>query len=1062
MGFCRFGQSCKFEHVDSGTFGGNPGNQAQQGRRNNARGRGGDAGMNYEWFDGSSSNTQGSGFRPQQWGRGRFPNSGAQRGQPPRSGNQRQGDRDISKPSYHGVTPPKPVLDIGWKRGLPPDDFRFKSICPTLDDIIVDEYPDPSENIIHTAYDSTNQYLETHFHLLRADCTIPVRTAIRAYRDGAVEDNDMMVYTNVRPMSLLFATIGLVHRMSFVVDGRRVNWRQSKRLIPGTIVCLSTDQFETFRFATVVERDMDCLTNPRDLQIGIRFLQPDSRVDFDRDIKYIMIEATQGYYEAYQHVLRCLQNIDPYELPFQPQLIGLEHDLRQPLYSQGVGQLQDKDRIAASVQEFPSILKGSGEIHRDAVQPSVVDAVERLLTTELAVLQGPPGTGKTFLGLLAAHTLINRCSPGIIHPIVVICQTNHALDQFLEGIMTFESKVVRIGSRSKSTIVSPNTLYNIRMKYKDNPEEARMDGVQSNPPIRFFKMKDQLESEMLTLLEELTEEYIPLDKFLENKIISQEQYNSFSQDDWVMSPDQDEVTTARSWLQDAPDIPDPSRLAIFDDANLQDDIIPEIDEDELEDRVDEFMAGNIDERKISGQSVHLKRSIVCNLDSAIVGDVKEYLTSSNVHDIPGAKRMGVYRVWLQKFQTIVSHKLGQLQKTYDIVCENIRHQNRHNDLQILKRARVVGMTTTAASKYHDMLCLLQPKVIICEEASETLEAHLLAALTPSVEHFILIGDHEQLRPSMSVHDLKVKNIDVSLFERLVMNDFPYSMLDVQRRMRPEIRSLVNPIYPNLHDHESVRKYDNVRGMVHNLWFLTHDEPDMLGPNQSHINQHEVGVATKLAVYLLQQGYACSEITILTMYSGQRTLIQDKLRQSHLRAARDIRVSTVDGFQGEENEIIILSLVRSNANNNIGFLRTSNRVCVGLSRAKKGLYILGNAGLLMEQSDLWNTIIHSLMPDRSEFRIGNRIQLRCQTHPDEVSEVALEAEFDAVEQGGCSRPCGGTFDGCGHPCPFPCHTSEHIFMNCNHECGQTLSCGKHVCARTCSDQCRPCEYCTSDG
>jgi superfamily I DNA and/or RNA helicase len=70
-----------------------------------------------------------------------------------------------------------------------------------------------------------------------------------------------------------------------------------------------------------------------------------------------------------------------------------------------------------------------------------------------------------------------------------------------------------------------------------------------------------------------------------------------------------------------------------------------------------------------------------------------------------------------------------------------------------------------------------------------------------------------------------------------------------------------------------------------------------------------------------------------MYSGQRNLIQDRLRRIGEQDAERIRVSTVDGFQGEENEIIILSLVRSNASS-IGFLRTSNRVCVGLSRAKK--------------------------------------------------------------------------------------------------------------------------------
>jgi len=115
--------------------------------------------------------------------------------------------------------------------------------------------------------------------------------------------------------------------------------------------------------------------------------------------------------------------------------------------------------------------------------------------------------------------------------------------------------------------------------------------------------------------------------------------------------------------------------------------------------------------------------------------------------------------------------------------------------------------------------------MLCEEASETLEAHLLCALTPSVEHFILIGDHEQLRPSVSVHDLTFKLIDVSLFERLVKNKFPFSTLDCQRRMRPEIRQLLKPIYPKLKDHETVTKYGDVRGMVDNvsycndLWVL---------------------------------------------------------------------------------------------------------------------------------------------------------------------------------------------------------------------------------------------------
>jgi superfamily I DNA and/or RNA helicase len=63
----------------------------------------------------------------------------------------------------------------------------------------------------------------------------------------------------------------------------------------------------------------------------------------------------------------------------------------------------------------------------------------------------------------------------------------------------------------------------------------------------------------------------------------------------------------------------------------------------------------------------------------------------------------------------------------------------------------------------------------------------------------------------------------------------------------------------------------------------------------------------------------------------------------------VRISIVDNFQGEENDIIILSLVRSNDEAKVGFLKTENRVCVALSRAKKGFYLIGNMGNLAARS-----------------------------------------------------------------------------------------------------------------
>lgn len=105
------------------------------------------------------------------------------------------------------------------------------------------------------------------------------------------------------------------------------------------------------------------------------------------------------------------------------------------------------------------------------------------------------------------------------------------------------------------------------------------------------------------------------------------------------------------------------------------------------------------------------------------------------------------------------------------------------------------MTTTGAAMHQAALRSLKPRIVIVEEAAEVLEAHLLASLTVACEHFILIGDHQQLRPNPAVYELaKHYHLDVSLFERLINNDFPYRMLKKQHRMRPEISRALMPFF----------------------------------------------------------------------------------------------------------------------------------------------------------------------------------------------------------------------------------------------------------------------------
>jgi superfamily I DNA and/or RNA helicase len=222
-----------------------------------------------------------------------------------------------------------------------------------------------------------------------------------------------------------------------------------------------------------------------------------------------------------------------------------------------------------------------------------------------------------------------------------------------------------------------------------------------------------------------------------------------------------------------------------------------------------------------------------------------------------------------------------------------------------------------------------------EEAAEVFEAHVVSALSKDCEHLILIGDHNQLRPNPAVYKLVTDyNLDISLFERLVMNNTKKVMLTCQHRMRPEISVLMKHFYEQkIADAKSVLSFGNVLGLDKNIFFFNHSHlENRLNESKSKANFFESKFLVKLCQFLLRQSYAQTQITVLTMYLGQMTEVKNRLRALELT---EIKVTTVDNYQGEENDFVLLSLVRSNTYGSIGFLEVNNRVCVALSRARKG-------------------------------------------------------------------------------------------------------------------------------
>ena len=344
------------------------------------------------------------------------------------------------------------------------------------------------------------------------------------------------------------------------------------------------------------------------------------------------------------------------------------------------------------------------------------------------------------------------------------------------------------------------------------------------------------------------------------------------------------------------------------------------------------------------------------------------------------------------------------------------------------------MTTTGLSKYRGLISGLKPKIVLIEEAAETFEAYVAAACFDSAEQLILVGDHQQLRAHCTDKGLEGDPffLDVSMFERLVRNNVEYAQLTRQRRMIPEIRRALKGIYPKLEDHPSVFHKASVPGMGGvNSFFFVHNHPEAKDSLKSCININEAAMIVEFFCYLIHNGIKSTEITVLTFYNGQRKEVFKRLKIHPLLQGHTFKVATVDSYQGEENAVVILSLVRDNADNIIGFLDVENRVCVALSRAQRGFYLFGNAPMLCKANTLWSKVVKTM--GKNPRRVGENLPLQCSNHG-KVSYVSskstqifllfvtkryLDADQIRGRWGGCMAPCGQDLE-CGHTCPLPCH------------------------------------------
>ncbi|XP_033626042.1 NFX1-type zinc finger-containing protein 1-like [Asterias rubens] len=939
----------------------------------------------------------------------------------------------------------------------PQVNFRDIKIFPTSSEIWEPTKPFLRKNIIKGRYQDVEHYLDVQFRLLREDFVAPLREGIIEFLSVANSHHqDIRVYRNVTFQSKKMGRRSLQYTLKLDVKSlRRINWEN--RLIYGSFVCLSKDNFKSLLCAFVADRNTENLEKGL---VDVCFLPESSNAPTGT---FVMVESV-SFFEPYRHVLLGLQRMDSDNFPFERYIVNVSSNVRTPKYlSEDCSDVYDlRPLVVETDQVFQD--EGLTETFENAAFVSILDpqswptaealhldesqkaAVQAALTKEFAIIQGPPGTGKTYIGLKIIELLLfNTPKTPDASPILVVCYTNHALDQFLEGVLNFgEENLVRVGGRSKSDALGEKNL----KEKKKLPREFRLKQIQreKNAKKKLHRTKLEIQSTLSDVACAKTAilKVETLIYYMSDKNRTGFQNNIKRQGE--------PTTNLLKWLNvvdstDSYEVYDKS-IGVDDDSKQKQD---DDDEDES--------SSSDDEEEITAYSIECEKRCGMNLDTTPKEELKkddmmsdrEASRVTNVWSLTLSDRWRLYRLWVKKYIEEQEEMLTGYRISYDSLSNEYEAIKASVDLEVLSKARVIGMTTTGAARCQSMLKLLGPRIVIVEEAAEVLEAHIITALTAKCQHLILIGDHQHLKPNPTVYRLaKGFNLDTSLFERMVNNGVPCQTLNHQHRMRPEISKLMKKhFYNNLYDDESVKGFDDIKGVAHNMFFIDHNQFEDEGDdNKTKSNQHEAEVLVELCRYLLHQGYRPKQITILTTYLGQLFTFKKLMDKETFEG---VRVSVVDNFQGEENDIILLSLVRSNEEGSIGFLKTSNRVCVALSRARMGFYCIGNANIL-RKSSIWSSILRTL---EDEKKISSSLALVCQNHL-VVTAVASARDFkEKVQDGGCGEPCGNRLP-CNHICKLHCHPFDlcHEKYECKEPCSKMCR-RKHMCPLKCHLKCEPC-------
>jgi senataxin len=383
---------------------------------------------------------------------------------------------------------------------------------------------------------------------------------------------------------------------------------------------------------------------------------------------------------------------------------------------------------------------------------------------------------------------------------------------------------------------------------------------------------------------------------------------------------------------------------------------------------------------------------------------------------------------LKRNQAHIGAKIDEDKESGNTVSRQNEINRRRFQQEIIDGAHILCATLSGSG--HDMFrnINVEFETVIIDEAAQCIELSALIPLKYGCSKCILVGDPDQLPPTVLSRSAQSFGYEQSLFVRMQKNHpKDVHLLDTQYRMHPEIsvfpskqfyasRLVDGPGMAKLRDkpwHASTilgpYRFFDVKGV---------QTPEARG--HSFINTQEIGAAISL-YQRLKADYSNiydfkGKIGIIATYKAQLNELKSRFnRQFGDAIFEEIEFNTTDAFQGREREIIIFSCVRAKLTGGIGFLGDIRRMNVGLTRAKSSLWVLGDSRAL-QQGEFWNRLIEN-SKERDRYTGGNVMALLSKPTTRD-RQTLREAQIQNCQANGSERASLPSRPASSHSVPKP--------------------------------------------